>query len=71
MLILIKTKDGFDKAIKINNVEFEAKKDPANASLVNVTFFKDNGEPIEASMDENKYEEMINELSNNRELIRL
>ena len=71
MLILVKTKNGVDKAINISNVEFEAAPDQTDASKVNLFIQTPNGERIEASIGEEQYRMMIDRLSKENKLIAL
>jgi isocitrate/isopropylmalate dehydrogenase len=69
MLILVKTRDGFDKAINISNAEFTATKDEQNAANVNLIITRENGEIIESSMPEEKYQNLLRTLEDSRKLL--
>jgi len=59
MLVLVKTKEGFDKAVNLENAEFEAHKDPNDETRVNLTIKKSDNEVIEASLTEEQYQELL------------
>jgi len=69
MLILVKTKDGFDKAINLSDVEFETSKDPTDESRVNMSIRTRNGEIVEASIPEEKYQNMLRVLEDNQKIM--
>jgi len=71
MLILVKTKDGIEKAINIANAEFEASPNPQDASTVNLIIRKDNGEVVESTISEESYSNLINALRSENKLIPL
>jgi hypothetical protein len=69
MLVLIKTKDGVEKAINLENAEFEAKQNPNDASSIDLVINKKNGETIEATISEEAYRNLIDSLQGERKLL--
>jgi len=69
MLVLIKTKEGFDRAVNISNVEFEARTNPEDANSMILTIRKPNGETIEGAIPEEKYRQMLEILERENKLI--
>jgi len=71
MLVLVKTKDGVEKAINITNAEFEATRNTQDASLFDLKIFKENGEIIETTITEESYTSLIEALQRESKMISL
>jgi len=71
MLVLVKTKDGVEKAINITNAEFEATRNSQDASLLDLRIVKENGQVTETTITEDSYRMLIDVLQRNSKMISL
>jgi len=72
MLVLITDVNGFERALNLDRIdEFAAKQDEQDAQKYHVTFTKNNGEVIEATIAEDSYRNMLNILQENKKLVLL
>ena len=69
MLFLIPLPNGAQRAIKLDDVEFEIKDDPSNAAMKVVTFYKSNNEVIETVIPEERVRLMMEALEKEGRII--
>lgn len=69
MLYLIKLEDGRERALDLSSVEFESMTDVQDASKKQVTFYKKNGEQYTTVISEAEYNNLIETLKRNNELL--
>jgi len=69
MLVLLKTEDGRDKAVNLDNAEFEVQPSETDASMMHFKIFKNNELVIESMIREETYHNILETLQGQNKII--
>jgi len=69
MLVLLKTEDGRDKAVNLDNAEFEVQPSETDASMMHFKVFRNNELTIESMISEEVYHNILETLQRQNKII--